>query len=112
MSCDQRAQLDGVGEDKEDPIEEDDSIWGSGSRVLVILYSKDDQQGEDDCNGGIESDVSEPDGGELFDLKGGLEGSGENDGGENGTEMESAKRQEKWQGGGEGGTVLHRNASS
>jgi len=57
---DERAKFDGVCEEKEQPIEEDDAIGIARPPVLDVLNIEDDAEGCKRENGGPEAEVTEP----------------------------------------------------
>lgn len=75
LSGDERSQFHAVGQEKEDPVKQDDSIGLSAAPVFIILDCEYHQERCECEDGRPEPEVGRPDTRKRLDLNGGLESS-------------------------------------
>jgi hypothetical protein len=70
----QRAKLDTIRDEEEQPIEQDDSVGIARAPMFNVLDVEDNEEGNDRNGGGPEAEIPGPDACEVFDLEGSLNG--------------------------------------
>ena len=71
---DQGPELDGEGNEEEQPVEQNDAVSVTKAGVLKPLDGENDEKGENRGRGGVDSEVAEPDVAVAGYLKGELDG--------------------------------------
>lgn len=70
----ERAKLDTICDEKEQPINEDDSVGIARAPMFNVLDVEDEEERYERNGGGPEAEIPGPDACEVFDLKGSLNG--------------------------------------
>lgn len=74
----ERAELDGVGEEQKQPIEQNNAVGVARPVVFEVLDIENDTERDDGNDGGPEPEITGPDVLVVFDLQTGLQGVGSN----------------------------------
>ena len=79
----ERTKLHTIGDEEEQPVNEDDTVGIARAPVLNVLNVEDDEERRDGGGGGPEAEVSRPNASKVLNLEGGLNGGCCNKGSEN-----------------------------
>lgn len=82
VAGDEGAEFDGVGDEQEQPVEQDDAIGIARPPMLRVLDEEDDAEGDEGEDGGPETKVAGPYALVVSNLEGGLGCGGGNKGGD------------------------------